>query len=1217
MKAHFSVSLLALLILATDARPATITKVLTFERPGFAVSSGEVLISIEGCRTIARPGAPMVPVYPAVFALPPGEEIVSVTVTPTRTEILSMPAPAVPMPDQVALGQRWAGIEGRDPSIYGSPDFWPPSPGELMTVQSKAGVRLAFINVYPLRPSGSENRALFTPEVTVTIETRSGLTTDRRIPAHRSVRAAASLSADVENPDGLSVYGLDGDAVPDNYLSASPVPYVIITSEELAGPFEQLASFREHHGLRVEIVTTAWIDANYPGADIQERIRQFIRYAWEEWQTEYILLGGDVSVIPHRGMYVKAGTEVETDIPSDLYYSCLDGDWNSDGDIYFGEPGEEDLLPEVSIGRLPVESAAQIEAFVNKLIIYTESPPAGMSTTALMAGELLWTIDGVDTWGGDCKDEIITGSGDYGFTSAGIPAGFSVTTVYDRDIGRWGLGELIPILNGGVNLVNHLGHTNLHSVMRLPIYDLWRLDNVSSGGMPFVCYSQGCYPASFDNRDDAGAYYAEDCVGEQLVTGTEGAVAFIGNTRLGWSAPGSTCGVSQFFDRQFFDALFGEGITAAGRALDDSRTDNIPFLSYAAVRYVMYEMCLLGDPAMDIWTKEPCALLVDHGDSLESGENFIEVAVSCGDGPVEGARVSLMSADRGIYYTELTGTDGVARLFVETAGAAELELVASAPGHFTYNALLFVVEPAGALIEIGWLAIDDSGEYGSGDGDGLIESGETVKIDLIVTNNGDMTSKNNVIKLIAHDDYLSPVVNYHSIGDMPPKTSAILPAAFTVDVGESAPDGHIASFDIEIESDLDKRISRHTVALNAPGLVLDSFSLSDSKDGNGNGCIEAWEHLIVEAGWTNNGSVDIMGPVVTISCPAGGWARVVKAQARLDDIPIGSSIVLPSELEVLIRESAPPFSPIEITLTFSADNIAPRTETLDVMTCGYELADPDGDISSCSHAPVTGYDGWRLSGDDYVSPPYSWKCGGKDSDVYANMTESYLVTPPLCLGANTTLSFWHRMEAEASTAYPYWARDGAVVEISTDFGETWQTITPSGNYPCRAASTNTIFLAPYERCFSGTIGWKQEIFDLSAWSGPAMIRFHFASDEQYGFEGWYIDDISVTTDRVTGTEDPESGIPEATKLLSPWPNPFNPATRIPFELSAGGHVELSIYDVSGRLVRTLYATRFEAGAHSAAWDGRDDSGRQVSSGVYFCRLKTGIYTATSRLVLLR
>ncbi len=1217
MKAHIAASLLALLILATDARPATITKVLTFEHPGFAVSSGEVLITIEGCRTIARPGAPMVPVYPAVFALPPGDEIVSVNVIPSRTETVSMPAPAAPMPDQVALGQRWTGIEGRDPSIYGSAEFWPPSPGELTSVQRRAGVRLAFINIYPLRPSGSENRALFTPEVTVTIETRKGPAADSGIHARSTARAAASLSADVENPDGLSIYGTVGDALPGSYLSASPVPYVIITSEELAGPFEQLAAFREHHGLRVEIVTTASIDAGYPGADIQERIRQFIRYAWEEWQTEYVLLGGDIDVIPHRGMYVKAGTEIETDIPSDLYYSCLDGNWNSDGDSYFGEPGEEDLLPEVSVGRLPVDSAAQIEAFVNKLILYTETPPAGKSTTALMAGELLWSIDGTDTWGGDCKDEIISGSVDYGFTSAGIPAEFSVTTVYDRDTGTWGLGELMPLLNGGVNLVNHLGHTNLHSVMRLPIYDLWRLDNVTAGGMPFVCYSQGCYPASFDNRDDAGAYYSEDCVGEQLVTGPEGAVAFIGNTRLGWSAPGSTCGVSQFFDRQFFDALFGEGITSAGRALDDSRTDNIPFLSYAAVRYVMYEMCLLGDPAMDIWTGEPCALLVDHRDSLESGENFIEVAVSCVDGPVEGARVSLMSSEPEFYYTELTGPDGVARLFVETTGASELELIANAPGHFTYNALLPVAGPAVAFMDIGWLAIDDSGEYGTGDGDGLIESGETVKIDLIVSNNSGQISKNTVIKLDVEDECLSPVVDIRSLGDMPPNTTTIMPAAFTVDVSESAPDGHIASFDIEIESDLDKSVSRHTIALNAPGLILDLFELSDAEDGNGNGCIDAWEFLIVEAGWTNNGSVDIVSPRVTISCPANGWARAIKKLVSLDDIPIGSSIVLSPELEIFIRESTPPFSPVEVMLTFSGENIAPRTDTLVVMTCGYELADPDGELSVCSHVPVTGYDGWRLSGEDFNTPPHSWKCGGKDGDVYANMTESFLVTPPLCLGSNTTLSFWHRMEAEATSVYPYWARDGAIVEISSDFGETWQTITPSGNYPCRAASTNTIFLAAYERCFSGTIVWKQEIFDLSAWSGPAMIRFHFASDEQYGFEGWYIDDISVTTDRVTGTEDPVSGIPEATRLLPAWPNPFNPSTSIPFELSAGGHVELSIYDVSGRLVRTVCSMRFDAGAHSTAWDGRDGSGRQVSSGVYFCRLKTGIYTATSRLVLLR
>lgn len=1217
MKARTSALLLALLILATDAKPETITRVLHFERPRFAVSGTGLLISMEGCRTIASPGAPMVPVYAAVFVLPPGGEILSVAVTPLETESMTMPAMAAPMPDQVSLGRPWSGMKGRNPAIYGSSSFWPPSSGELSTVQRRSGMKLAYVNIYPLRVSGSDNTAIFSKKVTVTIETAKGPVTADDRPVRLSSRAAGELSASVENPDALFEYEMSDESISGNYLSASPVPYVIITSDELAGPFEQLASFRQRHGLRVEIVTTSWINANHQGADIQERIRSFVRYAVEEWQTEYVLLGGDENVIPHRGMYVKAGSEVETDIPCDLYYSCLDGNWNSDGDSYFGEPGEEDLIPEVSVGRLPVDSAAGIGAFVDKLIVYTETPPAGMSSTALMAGELLWSIDGVDTWGGDCKDEIINGSEDYGFTSAGIPEDFTVTTVYDRNLGSWGPGALIPLLNNGVHLINHLGHTNLHSVMRIPIYDLWQLDNVSTGAMPFICYSQGCYPASFDNRDADGVYHAEDCVGEQLVTGTEGAVAFIGNTRLGWSAPGSTCGVSQFFDRQFFDALFGEGITGIGPALDDSRVDNIPFLSYAAVRYVMYEMCLFGDPAMNVWTTEPSALTVEHIDSLRTGENTVEVLVTGSGGPVAGARVSLMSADLEIYYTELTGPDGVARLFVETSVATELELIALAPDHFTYNALLPVVEATGTFVEIGWLAIDDNGVLGTGDGDGIIESGETVKIDLIITNNSPVTAENTIIKLDAEDDYLTAVVSMRALGNMPPKTSTICPAAFIIDVDDLVPDGHLASFDIEIESELGKRISRHTVAVNAPGLTLDSCSLSDSPDGNGNGCIEAWEHIMVGAGWTNNGSVDIIAPRVTISCPDDGWCRPVKSRVILEDIPIGSSVSLDPGLEVFVSESTPPFSPLEIMLTFKADNIPARTETLAVMTCGYELADPDGDLSFCSHSKVTGYDGWRLSGDDYISPPSSWKCGGKNGDVYPNMSESYLVTPPLCLGESAALTFWHRMEAEASAAYPYWAEDGALVEISTDFGATWQTITPAGNYPCRAASTNTIFLSSYERCFSGTIPWKQETFDLSAFSGPAMIRFHFASNEQYGFEGWYIDDISITTDRVTGTEDPPSGIPAATRLLAAWPNPFNPATSIPFELAAPGHVELTVYEVSGRLIRTLCDKGFDAGIHSALWDGRDNAGRQVSSGVYFCRLKTGIYTATSRLVLLR
>jgi hypothetical protein len=233
------------------------------------------------------------------------------------------------------------------------------------------------------------------------------------------------------------------------------------------------------------------------------------------------------------------------------------------------------------------------------------------------------------------------------------------------------------------------------------------------------------------------------------------------------------------------------------------------------------------------------------------------------------------------------------------------------------------------------------------------------------------------------------------------------------------------------------------------------------------------------------------------------------------------------------------------------------------------------------------------------------------------MMESFLVTPPVCLYENSTLTFWHRMEAEASDVYPYWAEDAAVVEISMDGGETWTIISPAGYYPCRASSYNTIFLPSYQRCFSGTIGWKQETFDLSAWRGPALIRFHFASNEQYGFEGWYIDDISITTESLTGEDDPVPAAGNVTRLMHSWPNPFNPHTRIPFEIASRGHVEIKIFDVSGRLVRTLYDGIADRGTGFAEWNGKDNRGKTVASGVYFCRFRAGVYTATERLVLLR
>lgn len=83
------------------------------------------------------------------------------------------------------------------------------------------------------------------------------------------------------------------------------------------------------------------------------------------------------------------------------------------------------------------------------------------------------------------------------------------------------------------------------------------------------------------------------------------------------------------------------------------------------------------------------------------------------------------------------------------------------------------------------------------------------------------------------------------------------------------------------------------------------------------------------------------------------------------------------------------------------------------------------------------------------------------------------------------------------------------------------------------------------------------------------------------------------------------------------PNPFNPATTIAFDLAAPSPVRLAVHDAAGRVVRRLLGETLPAGRHAVRWDGRDDRGRPLASGVYYCRLHAGGWRATGRLTLVR
>jgi len=131
---------------------------------------------------------------------------------------------------------------------------------------------------------------------------------------------------------------------------------------------------------------------------------------------------------------------------------------------------------------------------------------------------------------------------------------------------------------------------------------------------------------------------------------------------------------------------------------------------------------------------------------------------------------------------------------------------------------------------------------------------------------------------------------------------------------------------------------------------------------------------------------------------------------------------------------------------------------------------------------------------------------------------------------------------------------------------------------------------------NGTMGQPHPIGPLSG-----------STYEMYaGFWNWT---VPLTTDA--------EEIPLVFNLFQNYPNPFNPVTTIDYSIPGKTTVDLTIYDVSGRRVRTLVSGKHLPGGYSVVWDGRNDGGRPVATGVYFYRLTAGGNNSVRKMVVLR
>ena len=222
--------------------------------------------------------------------------------------------------------------------------------------------------------------------------------------------------------------------------------------------------------------------------------------------------------------------------------------------------------------------------------------------------------------------------------------------------------------------------------------------------------------------------------------------------------------------------------------------------------------------------------------------------------------------------------------------------------------------------------------------------------------------------------------------------------------------------------------------------------------------------------------------------------------------------------------------------------------------------------------------------------------GSKMAACFAATTppnNDYMITPRLHLGTGSAIKF----HAKSQTAD--YGLERFRIGVST-----LPMIIPAGfTYVTGAGYIE----APVE--------WHEYVYDLSNYDGQNVyIAIRCVSNDAFVF---YVDDVSIHSDGGYVLNDDEINPPLVNALSGNYPNPFNPETTIRFSTAAKGPVSIDIYNVKGQLVRRLVNEEKSAGNHSVVFDGRDNGGRPIASGVYYYRMQTGKFTSTRKMILMK
>lgn len=855
-------------------------------------------IELEGCMQSALAGQPSLPWHSLALLLPEGTKAQSMEVEMTEFQELEGEFELYPYQPSRTYNDVERKTFYKDEAVYSSKDIYPVENHGILTTQYVNGYPLAVTAFTPLRYIPSERKVLIAKSVKVKISLCQDERSNQRMRSSRP-QIISKVKSLVDNPEMLDNYELD------NSKSLHGYELLVITPQQYVSDFDDYVQFYHYFDLRTNVVPVEDIYETMQGVDNQEKIRNFIIQEYQNSDIMMVLLGGDVALVPHRGFYGDVlsggGHNIDNGIPADLYFSGLDGTWNDNGNDRWGEPGEDDLYPEIGVARMPFNNAGQLANMIHKTIRYQQVPVFGEFNTVALGGEKLY--DYPYTQGSQYLELLIGEHSDNGYTTVGIDENYNFKKYYAED-GNWSGSNLRKAINSGLGYVHHAGHANTDMVAGWTGSTLNTESFSGSNGVDHnytFFHSHGCDCGGFD----------KSCVMEKLVTMPYFAVAVIGNSRFGWFNEGQTEGPSIHLQREMTDAFWAERIPYIGMAMSEAKCQTAPWVTApgqyeeGALRWNFYDLNILGDVAVSPWHDEPFDAAVSFRPAMLQGETVNEVYVSHNGQPLKNFRCNIYYYDEklGEAVTDETGNATVT-LSRPVDFVDQLSLSVTGMNSFPQSRVIDCIDENTTFVKPYKLIANDE------DGDGKIEFGENVSFDLVLRNWGSAPANgiHAAVQCCAPEYFRFTKIedDMQSIDGLSIDT---IFNAFGICMNQDVPDGWQISLNVTSNDATGYWYNSFGFKVSAPDIQILSMS-SEEAGGNGNGIIEPGENGILTVLIKNLGSViaenvelnvEVDNELVAIESPVMIYPQIQENEEVTAEIPFHVDENIPSSTIVVFN----------------------------------------------------------------------------------------------------------------------------------------------------------------------------------------------------------------------------------------------------------------------------------------------------------------------------